>query len=148
MNLSRSLAVALLPIVIALLIIKCDTHSKPSSTSSLAGTYHYVGYNKSGGNKVVEGQLQITSVESNRLKGKWDLKAIGNPPNLGPQIGTGALEGEVTNDGGVRINLNPSMADNNVSLTGKIEERRIRGEWSYSGFAGIINRGAFEATKE
>ncbi|PWT81628.1 MAG: hypothetical protein C5B44_03465 [Acidobacteria bacterium] len=143
----RSIAVALLPIIIAFGVIKCDTHSKPSSTQSLAGTYRYVGYDKNGSNKVVEGQLQITSLDANRMKGKWDLKAIGNAPNLGPQVGSGVFEGEVTNDG-LQMNLNPNMADNNVTLAGKIEGRKIRGEWSYSGFAGVINRGTFEATKK
>ena len=133
--------------IVACGLIKCDSHSTPTSTPSLAGTYRYVGYDKTGGNKLVEGQLEITSVESNRVKGRWQLKAIGSPQNIGPQLGSGALEGEATNDG-LKLNLNPNMADNNVTLAGKIEGRRIRGNWSYSGFAGLINTGTFDATKK
>ncbi len=52
---------------------------------------------------------------------------------------TGNLIGEITDDG-VRINLNPNMADNNVALSGKITAKVFRGDWSFSGFAGVINR--------
>jgi hypothetical protein len=37
------------------------------------------------------------------------------------------------------------MADNNVTLSGIFNANTIRGEWSFSGFAGVINHGPFMA---
>jgi hypothetical protein len=40
------------------------------------------------------------------------------------------------------------MNDNNVNLHGKVEGKRYKGTWSYSGFAGVITSGTFEASRE
>ena len=118
------------------------------------GDYQYIGFD-SRGTKIVEGQLSITSVESKRInsvdtleiKGNWQLNKIGDPQKIGPQVGTGQLDGSIVN-GEVRIDLNPNMNDNNVNLTGTIENGRFRGKWSFSGFAGILNQGTFDATRK
>ena len=116
------------------------------SQPSPLGEYQYTGYDKSG-NKIVEGRLSILSLESTHLKGSWQLSKIGNPEKLGPQEGQGTFAGEL-NEGRVTLNLNPEMADNNVSLTGRIESINFRGTWSFAGFAGEINRGTFDARKK
>ncbi|HEY6118971.1 MAG TPA: hypothetical protein VIV66_03380 [Pyrinomonadaceae bacterium] len=134
-----------LSLVISVGAVECDSNKRPPK-SSIVGVYEYSGYDK-GGNKIVSGQVEITSVESDRIKGTWQLKAAGTLKDIGPQTGTGNLVGEINEDG-VRINLNPNMADNNVTLAGKITGKVFRGDWSFSGFAGVINRGTFTATRK
>ena len=135
-----------LPVLLGLSILECNSKSKPPAPSSPIGVYQYSGYDKAG-KKVVEGLLEITSIESNRLKGTWQLKPIGNAEKIGPQVGTGTLVGELNKDT-VNINLNPNMADNNVNLTGKIEGAHFHGDWSFSGFAGVISQGTFEGRRK
>jgi len=110
------------------------------------GDYQYTGYDKNG-DKIVEGQILITSIEKNRIKGEWQLNKIGNSEKIGPQVGTGALIGSVI-EGKVYINLNPNMSDSNVNLKGSIEDGRYKGTWSFDGYAGGINQGTFEATRK
>ena len=138
--------VIVLPLLLGLGSLECDSKSKPAAPASPIGVYQYSGYDKAG-KKIVEGLLEITSIESNYLKGTWQLKPIGNPDKIGPQVGTGTFVGDLDKDS-VRINLNPNMADNNVTLAGKIEGARFHGAWSYSGFAGVISQGTFEARKK
>ena len=116
------------------------------SQPSPLGEYQYTGYDKRG-NKIVEGRLSILSLESTHIKGSWQLNQLGNPEKLGPQVGKGTFVGEINEDR-VSINLNPEMADNNVNLTGRIDGVNFRGTWSFSGFAGEINRGTFEARRK
>ena len=93
---------------------------------------------------MVEGRLSLTSLDGDRLKGTWELKQVGEPGRIGPQVGTGDLIGTVSGTE-VLIDLNPNMNDNNVNLRGKVEGKRYKGTWSYSGFAGVISSGTFEA---
>jgi hypothetical protein len=120
-------------------------NAPPPGTFPL-GEYQYVGYDEDGG-KVVEGRLSLTSLDGDRLKGSWELKQVGEPKRIGPQVGTGELVGIVRGTE-VLIDLNPNMNDNNVNLQGKVEGRRYKGAWSYSGFAGNISSGTFEASRE
>lgn len=110
------------------------------------GDYQYIGYD-SHGNKVVEGRLSLTSLEADRLKGDWQLNKVGETGNIGPQVGTGNLSGELSK-GEIYINLNPNMADNNVRLRGKVEGNRFQGTWSYDGESGAISQGTFVATRK
>jgi hypothetical protein len=116
--------------------------SDDESTAS-TGSYRYTAYLNS--TLVVEGTLQIDSLSTQSVTGHWDFHSVGEPRNdVGPQIGTGNFTGSF--DGTtVAINLNPEMADNNVTLTGIFNANTIRGEWSFSGFAGVISQGTFMA---
>ncbi|HKQ54164.1 MAG TPA: hypothetical protein VJT74_17435 [Pyrinomonadaceae bacterium] len=118
-------------------------NSAPPKTFPL-GEYQYVGYDE-GGTKVVEGRLSLTSLDGDRLKGTWELKQVGEAKRIGPQVGTGDLVGTV-NGTEVLVDLNPNMNDNNVNLRGKVEGKRYKGTWNYSGFAGSISKGTFEAS--
>jgi hypothetical protein len=121
-------------------------NSEQSKLSAL-GDYQYTGYDKNG-DKIVEGQISITSIEQKHIKGRWQLNKIGGSlENIGPQVGSGALIGSVV-DGKVYINLNPNMADSNVNLKGTIEKGHYKGTWSFNGYAGGINQGTFEATRK
>lgn len=110
------------------------------------GDYQYTGYGE-GGVKVVEGRLSLTSLDGDRLKGTWELKQVGQPKMIGPQVGSGDLVGTVRGTE-VLVDLNPNMNDNNVNLRGKVEGKRYKGTWSYSGFAGVLSSGTFEASGE
>lgn len=119
-------------------------NNAPSSKVFPLGEYQYTGYDE-GGAKVVEGRLSIISRNGDELKGTWELKQIGELSRIGPQVGSGGLVGSV-HDTEVALNLNPNMNDDNVNLRGKVEGKRYKGTWSYSGFAGVISSGTFEAT--
>ena len=116
---------------------------QPPKTFPL-GEYQYTGYDESGA-KIVEGRLSLTSRDGDQLKGSWELKQIGEPRRIGPQIGSGDLIGSV-NGTEVNLDLNPNMNDNNVNLRGHVEGKRYTGTWSFNGFAGRISSGRFEAT--
>ena len=110
------------------------------------GNYNYTAYD-SLGIVVAEGKLFFKFQDSSNVKGEWEIKKVGNPQNIGPQIGKGKLEGELT-DGQLMIGLNPDYVDNNVTLVGEIENNIYSGSWFYSSFIGLTNYGLFEAKKK
>jgi hypothetical protein len=126
----------------AVLVVSCGDDDSSTQT----GTYRYTAFLE--GSPVVEGLLQLNEVSTTRVSGSWELARIGSPTiQVGPQVGTGTLEGSF--DGAVlSINLNPGVADNNVFLTGTFQGDTIRGQWSFSGFPGVINEGTFTAEHE
>ena len=109
------------------------------------GNYRYSGYD-TGGAKIVEGTISITSRKSNHISGRWKLKSIGNVEKISYHVGKGRFEGEIKEDN-VTINLNPKVRDANLFLRGKIAKTRFHGEWSFSSIHGVVDRGTFEAIK-
>jgi hypothetical protein len=107
--------------------------------------YLYKGFDTNG-NLVVEGVLNLSVGATNRVQGDWKLQEI--KPNklkkLGPQIGSGKLDGQIRQDK-INLDLNPGWADNNVILNGQITTTNIFGTWGYFGFAGKMVGGKFEA---
>lgn len=118
------------------------------------GDYEYTGYDEKG-EKLVAGRISITSTEQRRigsaestqLKGNWELKKAGAQEPAGNQVGTGDLIGAIDKNA-VDINLNPNIADANVYLRGKIDGQRFHGTWTFSGYAGPVKSGKFEATRK
>lgn len=114
--------------------------------------YTYVAFTDSG-ELVIKGTLNLNifeSGDSKEISGTWVLRQVADADNIGPQIGEGDLIGSVTPDGLVAINLNPQISDNNVLLTGRFEDERLRsltGSWVYSTLLGNINGGSFEADR-
>jgi hypothetical protein len=135
-------------------VLACSSKNIEQTKPFPVGDYQYTGYVRSG-DKIVEGQLSITSVESRRirseesiqLKGNWQLNKVGNQEKIGPQVGSGELIGSIIK-GEVYINLNPRISDSNVILKGTIEGKRFHGTWSFNGYGGAINKGTFEATRK
>lgn len=150
----KSLIAWLLVLMLAPVLACSKSHEAGQSKPFPVGDYQYSGYDKKG-TKIVEGRVSITSVETKRigpedtiqLKGNWQLNKIGDPEHIGGQVGSGDLVGSIIK-GEIDINLNPNISDANVYLRGTIEGRRFHGKWTFSGYAGPISEGTFEAIRK
>ena len=147
--------IACLLVLMLVPVLACSkSHGVEQEKSFPVGDYQYSGYDQKG-TKIVEGRISITSVETKRigkedtiqLKGNWELKKIGDPEHIGGQVGTGNLVGSILK-GEIDINLNPNISDANVYLRGTIEGRRFHGKWVFSGYAGPVSQGTFEAIRK
>jgi len=109
------------------------------------GALQYKGYDKDG-NAVVHGWLFLDVRESADIDGEWYLERVGEPGDIGPQLGLGPLRGrrEGTN---LYVNLNPSYAELNVLLSGTYNGTTYKGKWSYSTIRGLAKEGTFEAAR-
>ncbi|MBC8400751.1 MAG: hypothetical protein H8E14_04620 [Candidatus Marinimicrobia bacterium] len=102
--------------------------------------------NDSTGVHIVTGWFSITEHDSSAISGEWEFVGVENPENIGPQTGNGFFTGHLDGDQ-IRMELNPYMVDNNVSLYGTFSGTVITGEWQFTGFPGLINEGSFYAEK-
>jgi len=150
----RVAPVCLLLLVLGCYFVACSiarTSDEPKPFP--LGDYDYRSYDANG-DKVVEGRVSITSSEKRRigseeqtqLKGNWELKKVGKQERIGLQEGKGELVGSIDKDE-IELNLNPNISDANVYLRGKIEGKRFHGTWTFSGYAGPVTSGTFEATR-
>ena len=73
---------------------------------------------------------------------------VGNPKNVGPQIGEGNLVGGLITPDSILIELNPQYSDNNLQLSGSYSNNLIKGKWMWISFIGLTNEGTFEAVRE
>jgi hypothetical protein len=83
------------------------------------------------------------------VTGEWSLRKYNTEPwpaDLGPQEGDGALLGRLIGEELI-IDLNPDMADNNVTLVADTGYYSLAGTWHFSTFVGEVNRGTFEANR-
>lgn len=136
-----------------LLFVGCADHVGSNSDRFEEETYVYTAYDSAGA-AIVDGELDITfeRVEDDddrfHLHGTWDLQQIENTKHpIGKQTGEGELRGNVRENGGVWINLNPNVEDDNVTLRGELKEERLErleGEWSYVSWV-VVNGGQFKA---
>ncbi|HSP89051.1 MAG TPA: hypothetical protein VLN45_13020 [Ignavibacteriaceae bacterium] len=108
------------------------------------GIYIYTAFD-SLGTAVSKGWIKI-GIKDSTIFGSWEIDKIGNPQNIGPQIGKGELEGNFS-DNKMVIGLNPDYVDNNIVLDGSLKENKLTGKWYYSSFIGLTNWGTFEAVK-
>jgi hypothetical protein len=116
---------------------------KPDAVTEIA--YSYTGHSQTGA-MIVRGQLILSVRDTANLTGRWSLRALVDPNRIGPQVGTGRLTGQLRG-GTLTINLNPNYVDNNVMLRGRFLRDRYAGEWTWIGFAGVLNSGTFEAVR-
>jgi hypothetical protein len=136
----KSLTLAGAVAVGALCGLSCSVEGQVSSK------YSYKGFDTNG-TLIVEGTLKLSVNTSNRIQGDWSLHKIKDVPKLGPQTGSGKLEGRIE-QGRVTLDFNPGWADNNVMLNGQISRTNITGTWGYYGFGGQLNGRRFEAVKQ
>ncbi|MCH8069152.1 MAG: hypothetical protein IID16_07820 [Candidatus Marinimicrobia bacterium] len=136
----------IIPVVSFFLFFSMCTEDKNSSdTDDLIsqGTHRYIAYDSTGVT-IVDGFLTIIFEGSNQLGGEWQLDAVGDPQNIGLQVGEGWLIGTVNQDT-IWINLNPDWDDNNVYLDGILQDSSFSGQWTWAGFPGVFNYGTFIA---
>lgn len=133
-------------IILSLSFYFCDKDNSISGLKIPAGAFAYTGYDSTGA-KIVQGWIKIVFDDSIHLSGEWELDKIGDPKNIGPQVGAGSLVGGLENQQ-LFLNLNPNYVDNNVFLTCPYDDRKLTGKWNYVGFPGIINYGTFVAEKK
>ncbi|MCU0645566.1 MAG: hypothetical protein MUC94_15080 [bacterium] len=124
----------------------CDKDNSINGIKIPAGAYAYTGYDSTGV-KIVMGWTKIVFDDNIYISGEWELDKIGDPENIGPQVGSGNLVGSLENHQ-LFLNLNPDFVDNNVFLTCLYDDQKLTGKWNYSGFPGIINYGTFVAEKK
>lgn len=114
----------------------------------IKASYLYKGFDTNG-NLVVEGVLNFSVSATNRVQGDWKLNEVKpiKVRKLGPQIGSGKLEGQIR-ESKISLELNPGWDDNNVILNGQVTSTNMFGLWGYYGFPGKIVGGKFEAVKK
>ena len=110
-----------------------------------AGVYSYMSYDTTG-TAIVKGWFTMSFQDSSLITGEWHFEKIGNPQDVGPQIGSGELKGSFEQDK-ILVELNPQYRDNNLQLSGTKLSDNYSGEWVWISFAGITNRGTFQAIR-
>jgi hypothetical protein len=123
----------------------CENDNSINGSKIPKGAYAYTGFDSTGV-KIVRGWIKIVFDDSIHISGEWELDKIGDPQNIGPQVGSGILLGSYDKRK-IVIELNPDYVDNNVSLIGEWDENKIEGEWMYGSLHGIVNHGTFKAEK-
>jgi len=135
-----------LVIVSILVIVFVSCKDDASLTGPISsGRYEYKAYDSSG-NLVVFGWLFIHTDNPPNINGTWSLEGIAPLNEIGPQTGSGELQGRYENDE-ISINLNPQYIDNNVCLSGSVEGESIIGLWQRISYSGVTNEGTFSAVK-
>ncbi len=122
------------------------TTAKPAPTPALEGVLQYRAFDATGV-LVCRGTLTLIPSTASQVSGTWQISSIGDAGEIGPQTGSGTLEGTIEESGLISVNLNPSNADNNVYLNGTFDGRRFAGDWTFSTFVGTRATGTFEAVR-
>ncbi len=131
---------------LSLIFYFCDKDNFLNGIKIPKGAYAYTGYDSTGV-EIVHGWIKINFDDRTNISGEWELDKIGNPQNIGPQVGSGNLVGSMVNDQ-LHLNLNPQYMDNNVILTCPYSDQKLTGKWFYIGLPGGINYGSFVAEKK
>src|SRR5437879_3780114 len=102
-------------ILVLLALIGCKKNSTVEPPASKA--FEYNAYDTTGV-LVASGWFTMDFFDSAHVAGEWHLAAVHNPHNIGPQSGSGHLNGGFF-QGSLLVNLNPDYVDNNVVLSGQ-----------------------------
>lgn len=135
-------------LLFACFFLACCTDKSPLKPPSSVpkGAYAYTGYDTSG-TEIVNGWFTMVFSDSIHCVGEWHFKRVSGNQDIGPQIGEGELVGGIEN-GNVWINLNPTWADNNVFLNGRIAGDVYEGTWMWVTIAGPWIGGSFKALRQ
>lgn len=126
----------------AVAFLSCDTIQ--TGPASLGGIYAYTAYDDAD-SALVTGIIVLRNSTSPLLSGTWNLDTTETGGPVGPQVGSGSLAGST--EGGISINLNPQMADNNIILNGTSGRNEITGTWQWVTFSGVSAEGRFGMKK-
>src|SRR5699024_10249287 len=130
--------------VFALLFAFSACHSTDAG-DDIDRAYQYIAQNPAGDTDAARGRLELrfdnTGEEgiTAQITGTWKIDKRSDAANMGPQTGEGELRGMIRQDGSVRIDLNPDIADQNVVLTGsfrKGDRSLLEGRWTYTRYLG------------
>ena len=100
---------------------------------------------------LLSGSFDLVVHEDSTVTGNWTItwvSGVDTTTPVGPQVGSGALQGHVLPDTSVWLNLNPDFVDYNVFLSGAATAKGLSGRWGYSTIAGEQVHGRFTATYE
>jgi len=96
---------------------------------------------------VLDGSWDLLIAADSSITGTWSAHAVSGPDSLvtgvGPQVGSGTLEGRLLDDGSLTIDMNPGMADNNVFVNVGPRGGETDATWEWSTFAGTTAHGYF-----
>ncbi len=118
----KKIAIFILITILSFSLYFCDKDNPTEDKDNLVeliiplGTYKYNGYDSSGV-KIVTGWIKIIFDDSVNISGEWELDKIGDPQNIGPQVGSGTLHGRYDQNK-IYCDLNPGYMDNNLILRG------------------------------
>ncbi len=106
--------------------------SEVSSSEFKSGTYNYIAYDTIG-TITTTGSLLLTRSDT-KISGTWNF-------NDGS---SGDLIGKIDKDN-IELELYPGYVDHNLSLSGKLSNNTIAGDWIKYGWA-LLGRGTFLAS--
>lgn len=126
----------------------CTTSCTSESCKDLiCGKYYYT-MTDSIDNKLVEGVINISDCENDKISGTYSKDKIHNDNFPGYSSLKGFFSGNVeVKEKKAFINLNPKIADNNIFVNIEIKKESLTGKWTYSTMRGKIGTGGFSAMK-
>ena len=126
--------------LILCLLFACSCEDKENSN----GTYKYTAYFGKSLVVCASGFIEMTIAIDSTITGSWEISAANkySEKEIGPQIGTGKLEGNIK-AGKIFMNLNPGWADNNIFLNADYSKDQFKGSWLWSAFIGPSASGSF-----
>ncbi|MFA5404464.1 MAG: hypothetical protein WC358_05980 [Ignavibacteria bacterium] len=126
----------------------CSTSCSSESCKDLVcGKYFYT-MTDSVDNKLIEGVINISDCEGDKIGGTYSKDKIYNDNFLGFSSMTGFFSGNVkVNEKKASINTNPKIADNNIFIGFDIKNESLTGKWTFSTMRGKIGWGYFSAVK-
>ena len=142
-------SLAVFGLIFVALGAQCSWHT-PSSQSPatprhpLLGRYVLAGYDDSG-RMIFTGEVELLSIEQNRVKGQCKLKKEKDAPQALYDISSnceGLIDGKKLD-----LDLAPELYDAGVRLKGEITGGRIKGEALFDSYGPSLRFGHFEAVK-
>lgn len=130
------------------LVVACSTNGMAPRGSLKSAVLHYSAASAQDV-PLLTGSLRLVIHDDSTVTGTWTIDWVAGADTtarVGPQVGTGTFSGQQLADGTVQLNLNPLYADNNVFLSATVTRDGLSGEWSWSGFPGVLGSGRFTAT--
>jgi hypothetical protein len=132
---------------LAALVGGCSAGGLTAPGALKDGVLHYSASSLQG-TELLAGTLRLAVHADSTVTGTWQIDWVAGADTtapVGPQVGQGTLSGRQIADDSVQLNLNPFYADNNVFLSASVTVAGLSGVWSWSGFAGPIANGRFQA---
>ncbi len=133
--------------LIFIVLIGCTTSNQEPAFNFGVGAYRFT-MSDSTGNKLADGTLDVKESKDGQIAGSYEFVKIYKQDFQGLNAMDGEFDGNINEaEKIVFINTNPKIADSNVFWNMKIKKNSVSGEWRYSVFRGIGNKGKIRITK-